>query len=145
MNKKMMDVLSRHPYLVLGFTVLVGYTIVYLLIGLSGHTSVFYGDMTLQVIQTAQHCYDLIHEGSFNLWDESIGLGGPTSIYFWTFLTSPSFWIYVVLPHKTWFIYILPLINIIRSGILALLGYKYLSYFLNKHQWMLYFGALLFS
>ena len=145
MSKKIRDVLIKHPYLCLGLTVLGGYTIVYLGIALSGHTSVFYGDMTLQVIQTAQHCHDLIHDGLFSFWDEAIGLGGPTSIHFWTFLTSPSFWIYVIFPDSTWFIHVLPMINTIRAMVLTVLGYKYLSYFLNKDQWMLYFGSLLFS
>ena len=136
---------KQHPYISLGGCVFLLYDVIQVLIYLFGYTSVFYGDMTLEVIQMAQHTYDFVRSSSHPLWDEALGFGAPISVQFWSFLTSPSFWIYVVLPQKTWFVYILPVINALRCSVLCMLGYKYLSYFLNKDQWMLYGGAILFA
>lgn len=104
---------------------------------------IYYGDFNIQQIPFYIHLHDLVRSGNL-CYDWSTDLGGSViGCYSFYILGSPFFWLSV--PFKSeWVPYLIPWINALKYGVMALTSYLWLKRH-TKNEEAAFMGSLLYA
>ena len=120
------------------FALAVGITLIQ-----TGGIWVYYGDFNVQQIPFYMHLHDLIRQGNL-LYDWGTDLGGSViGCYSFYILGSPFFWLTIPFPSEV-VPYLIPWINALKYGVMALSAYCYLRKHTRSDDGAL-IGALLYA
>ncbi len=109
----------------------------------TGGIWVYYGDFNVQQIPFYMHLHDLIRSGNL-LYDWTTDIGGSViGCYSFYILGSPFFWLTIPFPSEA-VPYLIPWINALKYGIMALSAYCYLEKH-TKTRDGAFIGALLYA
>ncbi len=89
------------------------------------HSFVFWGDQLQECIQLYANFYNDFKNGTLSLWDYSVGLGASSNVYQFTVGTAFSSFLFLLLPKVSYIPYFFPIVNLIRSLLLAFLAWYY--------------------
>lgn len=112
--------------LMLCTTVILAIFYAYILI-VNGGSLLFWGDEADEVIQMYNNIYVMIKSGNLSFWNQTVGLGANQFVMFFTVLGSPSFYFALLCPTKEWFVYLLPLVDIIRFYAIVSFSFIWIS------------------
>ena len=102
----------------------------------------FWGDETRQVLPITISMWRDIRTGNFGFWNWTMSFGASNAIHFLSYLGSPTFWLFQLLPNAKAILDTLPLVNILTLTAAGFFSYLWLKD-LSKDEFAVFTGTII--
>ncbi len=87
----------------------------------------YWGDETRQVIPLTLSLWHDIREGTFGFWNPEFGFGGSNAIQLFSYLGSPTFWLFLLFPNAEMILDFLPITTILSLSLASVWAYLWIK------------------